>query len=168
MSKTNFESMIGNYLTHERNILRNRAFHLRLDSLSSISQSTTTDDIPEDDPGGINGGDPFTGNGSFHSSLSTNVTAITNVLFRGETNSTTGAIASGFAFSFSGVHGTITSVGSLIQSVHNGVTTYKQYFEETVSLINGAVSTQQFLIYGNIYEGKATVNAMDVPPPPIN
>lgn len=98
---------------------------------------------------------PFHGRGNIPGS------STSNVLFNGTLNEK-GKI-SGQGFSFSGTHGTIVESGSLYQSTSKGVTTYRQFFTETIILSNGVVYVQNFVVYGNIYGDTITVNAMPLP-----
>jgi hypothetical protein len=70
-----------------------------------------------------------------------------------------GNTISGFNYSVSGLHGTITQVGSVSQSVFQGVTTYQVVLSGTWT-IRGVQYTSNVLIYGNIYNCQATIGGL--------
>jgi hypothetical protein len=157
MDKKEFDLMIENYLTNERNMIISRAYLIKNSSLNIYNQTNADMGLP---PGlGVIPDDgpppPFSGSGNFGGST------ITNIVFTGKISSN-GTISQS-AFGFAGVHGTITKIGSLSQAVYNGVTTYQQKFQEVVNLANGTVYTQLFVVYGNIYGSSVTVTGMLLP-----
>lgn len=159
MGRKEFDLMIANYLANERNMILFRANLKRESSFYIVGPVNTVsslrpDLIAVDDGSGL---PPFAGCGNFPGST------FTNILFTGRI-STNGMITQN-AFGFAGVHGTITSIGSLSQSVYNGVTTYQQNFQEVIILTNGLIYTQLFVVYGNIYGGTVTVTGMALPSP---
>lgn len=159
MSRKEFDLMIENYLANERNMILSTTF-IKKQSGHVLSWRSPWDeggdDLPVGDDDGSTG-NPFTGTGTFPGS------SISNIVFTG--NISNNGVISQHAFSFGGVHGTISQTGNLTQSVHTGVTTYLQHFSETVSFPGGGVYVQNFVVYGNIYGSTVTVTGMAIPPP---
>lgn len=82
----------------------------------------------------------------------------------------TGNSITDFDFSISGVHGTVTQVGGITQSVHQGVITYQIVLAGTWSVsVGGTVinKTDNVLIYGNVYGCEATIGGMIIAVPPM-
>jgi hypothetical protein len=139
-----FDKMIDNYLLNERNLLIQKHI-LKRDGVVAFG--------PGDPPQTI-----YSGSATVSGSLGTmNVYAqmVTN------TGSTT---ISNSSFSWGGLHGDMKAVGTLEQSYSQGVLTYKQVYSETVSK-SGVNYTSHLAVYGNIYGGQMTVNAMPIAPP---
>jgi hypothetical protein len=159
ISRKEIDLMIENYLANERNMILSKAF-IKNQSTPGTTFRAPWDDTPElpvGDDGLGSPGNPFTGTGTFPGS------SITNIVFTG--NLSNKGVISQQAFSFGGVHGTITPTGSISQAVYNGVTTYQQNFSETYTFPGGIVYVQNFVVYGNIYGGSVTVTAMALPQP---
>lgn len=82
----------------------------------------------------------------------------------------TGNSITDFDFSITGVHGTVTQVGGITQSVHQGVITYQIVLAGTWSVsVGGTVinKTDNVLIYGNVYGCEATIGGMIITVPPM-
>ena len=86
-------------------------------------------------------------------SISGTINSITGV-FKVNNNSITS-----FSFSMTGVQGTVTQIGGITQAVYQGVVTYQVVLANTWTF-KGVKYTQNFLIYGNIYNCEASIGGM--------
>lgn len=150
LSKKEFNEMINNYLINERNqILINQ-------NISSSREPWWPGEY-EIDNGDPTSEPPITATGRISGYMS-NLSFVTGQFGMNGTSITS------HTFGFSGIAGTWTSFGQFSSSTYQGVTTYTQYYMQTISMPWGTNATQMYVLYGNIYNGQATVQGMPVFP----
>lgn len=156
-----FNAMIDNFLANERNNIRRDAIFHTLD---------ISDDPCYDDDGNIIICPAVTLGAEDDNSVSCTGTfqdynTSGTILFTASLNDRGTEILSS-AFAFGGVSATWTAVGTIQQTLYDGVISYKQYYQETYSIgSTGLNENQLYLMYGNISVPKCTVRGMQVPKP---
>ncbi len=147
VSDEEFDKMIDNYLINEANQMARSEKFKNINS-SVKREITPTNAVPPGDTTEAQWVAP------------SEWTLLNSIHMQAIRNS--GLTITGQSFSFAGLTGTMASSGYLIQSTHNGVTTYRQNYTHTITYL-GINFTEVYTLYGNIYNGQATVNIMARP-----
>ena len=147
IKKVEFDKMIDNFLSNERNGMRQSYFIEHSNTLGGLLRrvidTSTLANVT------------LVCTSSF-----IDINSYSTVLF--QTNVLYGTTLSASSFIFDSGGGTMTPTNQLIQFVSNGVITYKQFYQETFTLPSGGKGHQLYVMYGNVYHGACTVNGMKV------